>query len=98
LVDNFGEFDYLMARGFLKAISTEAYKRGFVVLGTMTEGMYDLYYRHEGEIRTPEEARKNLKGANWTGTPHDNVWIPLGGPSGTRERARAPYLSQDGHG
>jgi TRAP-type C4-dicarboxylate transport system substrate-binding protein len=80
LVNNFGEFDYLMARGFLKAIATEAYKRGFVMLGTMTEGMYDLYYRYEGEIRTSEEARKNLKGANWTGTPHDNVWIPLGVP------------------
>jgi hypothetical protein len=80
LVNNFGEFDYLMRRGFLKAMATEAYKRGFVMLGTVTEGMYDFHYRLESPIRTPEEASKKLKAANWTGTPQDNIWVPLGIP------------------
>ena len=77
LVNNFGEFDYLMKQGYLKQIANEVYKRGFVLLGFITEGMYDFYYHYDGEIRTPEEARKRLKAANWTGTPHDNIWIPL---------------------
>jgi TRAP-type C4-dicarboxylate transport system substrate-binding protein len=80
LVENFGEFDYLMRHGFLKAVTTEAYQKGFVVLGTMTEGMYDMYYRLDSPIHTPEKARGKLKAANWTGTPQDNIWRPLGIP------------------
>ena len=81
LVNNFGEFDYLMKQGYLKRIAEETWKRGFFTLGFMTEGMYDLYYHSDQEIRTPEQARKKkMNAANWTGTPHDNVWIPLGIP------------------
>jgi len=96
LVNSFGESDYLMRRGFLKVLAEEVYKQGFIMLGFMTEGMYDLYYRSEKEIRTPDQARKLLKAANWSGAPHDNVYIPLGIPQVPVSVPEVPTLHKMG--
>lgn len=80
LINSFGEADYLMRRRYLKVLAEEVYKQGFIMLGFMTEGMYDFYYRSEKEVRTPDQARKLLKATNWSGAPHDNIYIPLGIP------------------
>jgi TRAP-type C4-dicarboxylate transport system substrate-binding protein len=96
LVNSFGESDYLMRRGFLKVLAEETYKQGFIMLGFMTEGMYDFYYRSEKEIRTPAQARKLLKAANWSGTPLDNVYIPLGIPQVPVSVPEVPTLHKMG--
>ncbi|MDY7018330.1 MAG: TRAP transporter substrate-binding protein DctP [Nitrospirota bacterium] len=96
LVNTFGEFDYMAKRKFLKEITTDALKKGFFMIGFVTEAMYDLYYLHQDEIRTPEQARTKLKAANWSGTPHDNFWIPLGIPQVPVSVPEAPTYAKMG--
>ena len=78
MITSYGEFDYVCTK-LKKEINQMYYDRGWLVLNlATTEGEHHLYVK--GPFRTPEEMKKGLIGANYSGAADDTFYTPLGIP------------------
>lgn len=78
IMDNFGEFDYFVTHN-ASYINELFYNNGWVTLFLLlSEGQHDIYLGKA--CRTPEELKKNINAANYTGAPDDAFYRSMGIP------------------
>jgi TRAP-type C4-dicarboxylate transport system substrate-binding protein len=80
LIENYGQYDYVMRQKFLKEVSNQVYEHGFIVVGLLTEGMHNMYQygMAKNPVKKLEQMRSRIKGGNWTGTPDEMFYKALG--------------------
>lgn len=78
VMDNFGEFDYFVSHN-ASYINELFYNNGWVTLFLLlSEGQHDIYLGRP--CRTPEDLKKNITAANYTGAPDDTFFKSMGIP------------------